>query len=93
MQRVRTILQKAAQRLSLPTDVAAGVPHIQINGFCECSLDRHRGIVEYEPNRIVISVNTGVVTVNGESLQLRQMHRDGLCVCGQICSLEFSGRQ
>ena len=92
MHRTRKILEKAAQRLALPADVAAGVPHLSMNGFCECSLDRHNGILEYEKDEIVISVNTGTVTIRGSNLEVRLMHRDCLCVCGKITALEFSER-
>ena len=68
------------------------MPHLSMNGFCECSLDRHNGILEYEKDEIVISVNTGTVTIRGSGLEVRLMHRDCLCVCGKITALEFSER-
>ena len=39
MKRGREMLTKLSQKLELPLDIAAGVPHIEINGFGECSLD------------------------------------------------------
>ena len=50
------------------------------------------GILEYEKDEIVISVNTGTVTIRGSDLEVRLMHRDCLCVCGKITALEFSER-
>ena len=44
---MRTMLTRLAGKLDLPTDIAAGLPRIALNGFSECSLDRHRGILEY----------------------------------------------
>ena len=92
MHRTRKILEKAAQKLALPPDIAAGVPHLSMNGLCECSLDSHNGILEYEKDEIVISVNTGTVTIRGLDLEVKLMHRDCLTVCGRITALEFSGR-
>ncbi len=92
MQQARKFLQMAAQKLSLPTDIAAGVVHISMNGFGECSLDCHNGILEYERDVIVVSVNTGTVTIHGSGLEVRLMHRDCLRVCGRITALEFDER-
>ena len=92
MHRARKILEKAAQKLALPADVAAGVPHLSMNGFSECSLDCHNGILEYEKDEIVVSVNTGTVTIRGIDLEVRLRHRDCLSVSGKITALEFSER-
>lgn len=85
----RTILKKAAQKLDLPTDIAAGLPSIRLCGFDECSLDCHKAILEYEPNEIVIRLNIGVVTVRGNALELCRMHREQLCIRGKISELHF----
>lgn len=91
LNRAQKLLTKAAGRLDLPADIAAGVPHIALNGFGECTLDCHRGILAYEENEIVIQVNIGTVTVRGSGLQVKLMHRDRLTVTGQIESLAFAG--
>ncbi len=92
MQNARKFLEKTARKLDLPADVAAGVPHLSMNGFSECSLDRHKGILEYENDAIVINVGTGTVTIRGSGLEVRLMHRDCLTVCGKIAALEFRER-
>lgn len=85
-----TLLTKVSQKLRLPTDIGAGLPRLELNGFCECSLDCHSGILEYEREQIVVALNIGTVTIRGQGLQLQQMHRDRLCVTGKLQSLEFS---
>lgn len=88
---MRTMLTRLAGKLDLPTDIAAGLPRITLNGFSECSLDRHRGILEYSTERIVVALNIGELTVEGEKLKLRQMHRERLCITGRIERLSFGG--
>ena len=87
----RKILTGIAQRLELPVDATAGVPHLELNGFCECALDCHTGILEYEKERIVVALNIGTVTIEGEGLELRQMHRERLCVRGAIREIRLDG--
>lgn len=90
MNKLRKLLERAAQRLEIPADIAAELPHIEISGFSSCSLDCHRAILAYEPERIVIRVNTGAVTIEGVGLELRHMHRDRLSVTGEIHAMTFS---
>lgn len=91
MKRGREMLTKLSQKLELPLDIAVGVPHIEINGFGECSLDCHTGILEYEKHEIVVAVNIGVVTIQGCGLELRLMQKERLTVTGEIHAVFFSG--
>ncbi len=91
MNPARRLLTKAAKLFDLPQDIAANLPHIELRGFTECSLDCHRAIVAYEPEKIIIALNTGEVLIEGAGLELRHMHRDRLTVTGQIAALTFSG--
>ena len=91
MKNARAILTKAAKLFDLPLDIAAELPHMEVRGFEECSLDCHRAIIAYEPEKIIVAVNTGEVTIEGANLELRHMHRDRLTVTGRIEALTFSG--
>ena len=93
MSKLRRFLEKAAQRLEIPADIAADLPHMELNGFSSCSLDCHRAILAYEPEKIIIAVNTGLVTIEGEGLELRHMHRDRLTVTGEIRAMTFTGER
>ena len=83
MKPARRFLVKAAKLFDLPADIAANLPHIELRGFEECSLDCHRAIIAYEPEKIIVAVNTGEVTIEGANLELRHMHRDRLTVTGR----------
>ena len=45
MKPARRFLVKAAKLFDLPADIAANLPHIELRGFEECSLDCHRAII------------------------------------------------
>ncbi len=91
MPKIRNMITMLAQKLQLPVDIAAELPHLELNGFCECALDCHTGILEYEKERIVVAMNIGTVTILGENLELRQMHRERLCVRGTIRQILLGG--
>lgn len=88
---MRTMLTRLAESLISQRTSRAGLPRIALNGFSECSLDRHRGILEYSTERIVVALNIGELTVEGQKLELRQMHRERLCITGRIERLSFGG--
>lgn len=87
--KLRAYLAAAAMRLGLPTDVAAGLAHVELNGFRECTLDRHTGILEYNTERIVVALTSGTLVLEGSGLTLRTMHREQLCVTGRIDTLRY----
>ena len=91
MKKARQLLTKAAKLLDIPPDIAANLPHIELRGFEECSLDCHKAIIAYEPEKIIVAVNTGEVTIEGTGLELRHMHRDRLTVTGRIEAMTFTG--
>ena len=78
MPKIRNMITKLAQKLQLPVDIAAELPHLELNGFCE-------------KERIVVAMNIGTVTILGENLELRQMHRERLCVRGTIRQILLGG--
>ena len=77
--KLRSYLAAAAMKLGLPADIAAGLPHMEVNGFQECSVDRHTGILEYNEERIVV----------GHALQIQRMHRERLTITGRITCLTY----
>ena len=89
MKKLRSYLAAAAMRLGLPADIAAGLPHLEVNGVQECSIDRHTGILEYNRERIVIGLNIGSLVVAGSGLEIRQMHRERLTITGKITCLTY----
>lgn len=89
LNKLRSYLASASMRLGLPVDIGAGLPHLEVNGFRECSVDRHTGILEYNRERIVIGLLTGSLTVVGSGLEIRQMHRERLTITGKIDCLTY----
>ena len=88
--KLRSYLAAAAMRLGLPADIAAGLPHMEVNGFQACSIDRHTGILEYDQERIVVGLNTGSLVVTGHALQIQRMHRERLTITGRIACLTYT---
>ncbi len=89
MERKQSILEKTAQALDLPADVA-GLPRIELLGDRELRVEYHKGILAYGTEEIHISGGKLVIRVLGSDLELRSMTASELLVTGQIRAVELN---
>ena len=62
---------------------------VELNGFRECSVDQHTGILEYNRERIVVGLTDGTLILEGCGLEIRLMHRDRLTITGRIECVQY----
>lgn len=89
MERKESILEKTAQALDLPPDVA-GLPRIELLGDRELRVEYHKGILAYGTEEIHISGGKLVIRVLGSDLELRSMNASELLVTGYIHAVELT---
>lgn len=87
--RRRSAAEKVAQVFSLPADAVAGLPLIELVGDAQLRVERHRGILAYDPKEIHIGAGRVTVRVRGLDLELRSMNRSELLITGRIFSVEL----
>lgn len=87
----RKVKRQFSEAMELPGDVILDLPKIIIIGDIQLFIENHRGIIEYTPERVRVSVGEGEVAVSGENLMLRNILPDELCVEGKVRSLNFLG--
>lgn len=75
--------------LEIPGDVMLDLPKITLVGDIQLFIENHRGILEYTPEGVRVSVGEGEVAVTGENLILRNILPDELCIEGKIRTLSF----
>lgn len=85
----RKVKRQFSEALELPGDVVLDLPKIILVGNIQLFIENHRGIMEYTPDGVRVSVGEGEVAVSGENLMLRNILPDELCVEGKIRSLSF----
>ncbi|MGN1003639.1 MAG: YabP/YqfC family sporulation protein [Oscillospiraceae bacterium] len=89
MERKESILEKTAQALDLPPDVA-GLPRIELLGDRELRVEYHKGILAYGTEEIHISGGKLIIRVLGSNLELRSMNASELLVTGHIHAVELT---
>jgi len=80
----RRIQEQLVRVLELPDDVVYDLPKITLIGDIQFYIENHRGIIEYSPTVVRISVSIGEVEVRGELLTIRTMTRDELYLAERI---------
>lgn len=87
--RRRGAAEKMAQVFSLPADAVAGMPRIELVGDGQLRVERHRGILAYDPTDVHIGAGRITLRVRGLGLELRAMDRQELLITGRILSVEL----
>ena len=70
----------------------SGVTLVEITGDSRVLIERHQGVLEYEPEKICVKATYGCVMIYGERLHLMQMTNSILVICGNIQSVSMQRR-
>lgn len=85
----RRVLERAAEYFDLPAEVLAGLPKITMTGGRRIHIESHKGILEYEPERISVNCGAAVIRIRGSRLELVSMSANELLISGEISGLDF----
>lgn len=72
-------------------NLLTALPIVELAGQNRLLIENHQGVMSYSPREIKIKVSYGCVIVTGENLQLMEMSKIKLAICGRICALQFFG--
>lgn len=85
----RDLRDKMASIFELPADVVLDVPRISLVGDMELVVENHRGLSEYEANRVVLAVAGGSVEVSGLELSIGSVSPDQITIRGKIRGFRY----
>lgn len=68
------------------------LPIVELVGQKRLLIENHQGVLSYAPKEIKIKVSYGCVIIEGNDLQLMEMSRVKLAICGRIDGLQLLGR-
>ncbi|HHV08089.1 MAG TPA: sporulation protein YqfC [Firmicutes bacterium] len=90
MQRGVRFGKKLAEFLEIPQDIVLDLPRLTMVGNIEITLENHRGIIEYLPERIRLALPQGELMVSGEELVLVSLAQEEVVIRGCIKRLELA---
>ena len=88
-----SIMELAADKLKLPAEVVAGVPRIEITGGRQVLIDNHKGMLEYESERIVVNGGRMRVVIVGKNLCLKAMNSKEMLIGGSVSAVELEYKE
>ena len=89
MKKLRELPYELADKLELPEDVLLGSAKLTVTGGRSAVIENHRGVLEYNAERIVVAVPRGKVCLDGTGLRLKAMNKNELLVGGHIRNIEW----
>ena len=89
METVRELPAALAERLALPGELFPGGGRLTLSGGRQALIEGQRGILEYTPERLVVSFGREKLSLSGNGLKLQAMNAGELLVSGRICTAEW----
>ena len=82
-------MRRLTQGLDLAGESLPGMTVAELAGDSRVLVEGHKGVTEYDPSRVTVKVSWGALSVCGGGLELRQMSKEQLVICGRIDSVEL----
>lgn len=89
----RQIFAHMLEHSTISPEAVPGQPIIEIAGDCRVLIENHQGVAAYGRESIQINVTFGAVCVCGCHLEMMQMTKEKLVICGRIDSVQLQRRR
>lgn len=90
MQRKFGLRDRLVSLLELPGDALLDVARVIVVGEAEMVIENHRGLTEYRPDRVSLSVPQGVLTIDGHELRIGTISPEQVIILGRIRGMRFT---
>ena len=86
---VRRVTETVGETFDVPAEVAGGLPRVTVTGARRVLIENHRGLLDYDLDRIDVNTGVGIIRIRGEALEITAMSASELVAAGRIISAEF----
>ncbi|MFZ5817676.1 MAG: sporulation protein YqfC [Bacillota bacterium] len=90
MQRRGGLRDRLVSLLELPGDAMLDVARVTLVGDMEMVIENHRGLTEYTPDRVVMTVPEGLLAVDGEDLKIAAISPEQVILLGKIRGMRYA---
>lgn len=87
--KIEDMKTKVSEAFELPKEITLDLPKISIIGNIQTLIENHKGIIEYNPERIRVNSSIGVIRIEGKEMNLRNIGSDDIIITGEIKSMEY----
>lgn len=84
-----TIKEGILNLVDFPKEVLLNLPKITVIGNTQVTVENHKGIIEYIPERIRINSTIGMIRICGNNMVINSVMTEIIVVTGKIVSIEI----
>jgi sporulation protein YqfC len=77
------------QALDLPRDLIFDLPRVTLLGNLQLSVENHRGLLDFRPDRVAIATRLGHLVVVGADLTIGAVREGEITVTGILAAVRF----
>ena len=81
--------KEITNKLVLPKDIMYGLAIVNIVGQSELYIENHRGIIEYNNDKIVIQTKSSKIEIIGKNLLIVRFSNDDMKINGNILEIKY----
>lgn len=89
MKRIKELPLDLAERMELPGEIMPGAGSLSVIGGRRALVEGYRGLLEYSPERVVLVLERGKISIGGSGLVIRAMNAGALVISGRIENVEW----
>ena len=90
MKKKQGVLPCLADRLELPEEALSGAAKLTLVAGRRALVENHRGILEYSPERITLSLGGARLSLMGQELRIAAMNRQEVLIRGEVQDISWS---
>ncbi|MBP8819450.1 MAG: sporulation protein YqfC [Syntrophomonadaceae bacterium] len=83
------IRQAMAEFLDIPRDLVLDLPRVTLVGRNELYIENHRGVIEYNLNRLRVNLSRGYLEIEGNELEIKALMADEMKVTGEVLAIKY----
>lgn len=88
-QNSKKVAARVADSLKLPRELLFGEPIVTVTGRAELTIENYKGILDYQPDRIRLSLKRGQIEIHGKTLKIEYYTNDDMRISGRIDRIEY----
>jgi len=81
--------EKVIEALELPKEIVLNIPKLTLVGNGSLIIENYKGIIEYESEKVRVNTGSGMISITGKRLYIKEITSENLYIEGDIHTLEF----
>jgi len=84
-----SIIEKMGEVFEIPKELVVDSGKLTVIGQKQIFLENHKGIVEYEDYRIKVNTREGIIQLEGNSMDIKEITSEDILVTGEFNMIQF----